>query len=129
MLLAASCVTIVQFRPTQTMDRYVAPGSLRHIITSNPRKRLYVHPSLWTIDHVQLLNCQLVSTLSGSPSTLSAEASCFVSELAKHETVDKTVACLSGCVTKSSKDGSIERFVRALIPLIWRGLHAPKLER
>lgn len=114
------------------MNHNAAPGSLHHTITSYPRTRLYCHPSLWTDEHVRLLDCQLASLRSGSPSILSAVRLCDASEMVKNKAVDKIVASLAGYVTKSSKDEPIERLMRALIPLSWqrsgRG-QAPSLER
>ncbi len=38
----------------------VERGSLRHILTCNAHKRLYVHPILWTQDVLLALRCALV---------------------------------------------------------------------
>ncbi|CAG8950090.1 hypothetical protein HYFRA_00008324 [Hymenoscyphus fraxineus] len=36
--------------------RIPEPGSIRHAIISNPRKRLYVQPDQWTSEHLKLLD-------------------------------------------------------------------------
>lgn len=38
------------------VNRVTEPGSLRHAIISNPRKKLQVQPELWTSEHLKLLN-------------------------------------------------------------------------
>jgi hypothetical protein len=54
--------SIVTARPSPPLLQHTGcaeRGSLRHIITSNPRTRLYVSPHIWTQHHLSLLRISI----------------------------------------------------------------------
>lgn len=92
--------TIVRTPPQAIVLPVPEPGSLRHLIVTNPQKRLYSHPALWTRETLGLLGCYLdpaeCPPLEPQESLVSFEDACFKS----HPKYEKVLAGMKRIVQK-----------------------------
>jgi hypothetical protein len=113
------------------MSRYEAPGSLRHILTSNPRKRLFLPPGCWTAEHLDLLDCRVVRPVPVDISALREHESFAARKIVKSKTVGSAVSRLPNikCIARHFRDEPIEHLLRAIIPLLGLGKNAADLKQ
>jgi hypothetical protein len=99
-------------------------GSLRDILLKHCRQRLYVHPLLWTEDHLRLLDCL-------PPQVARASCSCFCSSSPAHTMLSTNHYAIASSIHSSLKrlvlPESRDIKIRQLIRFLAQSIQTPAI--